>query len=573
MSKRIGISEKVRLPVLSDGSALPLAEPLVDSVILPRDKDKKERLEWLVAKGAVELGGLADTRGSWMSVNRHVVLDSGIGKRSMPSAREQLDVLFSERHITIYVDRDNSDPVRIAVNPPFSSGERHEIFVAAGYKSNKPSVSTKPVIATLGLLTETSKMGCYSFNLPAGPPKLGGTCPAAGLGFMYSTVGDIVKSQNGKRDPAVEIDIERFICNGCYAIKGAYGNPSTVAAMQLRLHVVRELLGNEGKASKRSSNVHFVSADDFEFLKGYGKSKGVNKPHLVIALGAADHGAMVRPAKIGFSDVMIMAISEARSKVRERREKLRHFGYTAADYERSEEALTWLAARKTIRKLLAAIDAASSDGASVKLVNQLDAVLAESHMTIDDALSNKAKHKKVFADWQLPDPDYFRIHDAGDMYSDAYFRSWLKVCRHFSSGSNATRFWAPTRMWAFAGGLTDKSLKEIPENLAMRPSTLHFRDAAPTRDYLDSLGLPRYRSGEGGGLSAASGSAPELPSKSDYKCPAYEHWTKGGGALVLNNKTKKGVGGTCITAKGPNGENGCRACWQYNDTVVFYEEH
>ncbi|MDA0366581.1 MAG: hypothetical protein O2843_12090, partial [Chloroflexi bacterium] len=153
---------------------------------------------------------------------------------------------------------------------------------------------------------------------------------------------------------------------------------------------------------------------------------------------------------------------------------------------------------------------------------------------------------------------------------------WLNVCKGFS---NEIRFWAPTRMWAFAGGLRDQSLKLIPENLALRPSTLHFREKAPTPNYLHTqLGLAAFKRRKGGGLSGPSGSAPEKPTAKDYKCPAYEHWSAGGGAIRLDPRSQKAGGGTCITARGPKGENGCRVCWngkggEYHDRVVFYEEH
>lgn len=100
------------------------------------------------------------------------------------------------------------------------------------------------------LLVETTKMGCYSWNLPAGPLRFGGACPGANMAFDVDRVSQIdpmagVRVRNavrraktyavGKYEAAVpkrNADIaRRFICNGCYAMKNSYGNPSTIVGM------------------------------------------------------------------------------------------------------------------------------------------------------------------------------------------------------------------------------------------------------------------------------------------------------------------------------------------------------
>lgn len=66
----------------------------------------------------------------------------------------------------------------------------------------------------LNVVSRTTKMGCYSFNLPAGPPSSGGTCPAAGLGFMFMNSAELKKQQRALREPR-QISVPDFICNGC----------------------------------------------------------------------------------------------------------------------------------------------------------------------------------------------------------------------------------------------------------------------------------------------------------------------------------------------------------------------
>jgi len=71
-------------------------------------------------------------------------------------------------------------------DPPIVRSEVKEIlrrmgaaWVGGKFKDDRVSVGTVP------LLTDTSKMGAYSFCLSAGPPAFRGTCPASVDGFMF----------------------------------------------------------------------------------------------------------------------------------------------------------------------------------------------------------------------------------------------------------------------------------------------------------------------------------------------------------------------------------------------------
>jgi len=120
------------------------------------------------------------------------------------------------------------------------------------YKKGSESV----LMRRNAILTRTSKMGCYSWNIPAGPPRHGGCCPASAVGFDSVALGlpgtaiDNVKLMNsikrlktvsdsnyidsipGIKDPGEAK--RRFLCNGCYALKNSYGNPSMVIIMEWR---------------------------------------------------------------------------------------------------------------------------------------------------------------------------------------------------------------------------------------------------------------------------------------------------------------------------------------------------
>lgn len=109
--------------------------------------------------------------------------------------------------------------------------------------------NTESFLGSVVLLTNTTKMGAFSWNMPAGPEAHGGTCPGAQLAFYLDAEGEdkatsIAHAIERFRSHAAEQlraevpdardAVRRFICNGCYAMKGAYGNPSVVMIMEWR---------------------------------------------------------------------------------------------------------------------------------------------------------------------------------------------------------------------------------------------------------------------------------------------------------------------------------------------------
>lgn len=98
------------------------------------------------------------------------------------------------------------------------------VGAAAPYVEVSPPLDLQGVSVDIGrvqLFTNTTKMRCASFSLPAGPPKIGGTCPAAAKGAR----GDA-----------------HFVCFGCYATAGNYLLPSVQASQRVRLAWVRRAL-------------------------------------------------------------------------------------------------------------------------------------------------------------------------------------------------------------------------------------------------------------------------------------------------------------------------------------------
>lgn len=69
--------------------------------------------------------------------------------------------------------------------------------------------------------------------------------------------------------------------------------------------------------------------------------------------------------------------------------------------------------------------------------------------------------------------EWFRIHDAGDFFSEQYTRAWLRVC----AALPRVHFWGPTRSWQAPWASALVELNALP-NVAIRPSAIHI-DAAP----------------------------------------------------------------------------------------------
>ncbi len=147
-------------------------------------------------------------------------------------------------------------------------------FWAMLYVSGAESVKTKEApdklkVGSYSLLTDTGKMGTFSWSLPAGPKGApgrlmikdnalvrdpdgsnprevvmdidvgSGTCPGANPGFSLMPADKVT-------DPSPKT----YICGSCYAIKGAYGNASMVTAQEARLMLTEVLLKQESKSGK-----------------------------------------------------------------------------------------------------------------------------------------------------------------------------------------------------------------------------------------------------------------------------------------------------------------------------------
>jgi len=73
------------------------------------------------------------------------------------------------------------------------------------------------------LLSWTSKMGCPSFSLPAGPLEAGGACPGASAGQSIVPVEALrAGAQRVQRVTGETVRLDRAVCQFCYAEGGRY---------------------------------------------------------------------------------------------------------------------------------------------------------------------------------------------------------------------------------------------------------------------------------------------------------------------------------------------------------------
>lgn len=93
---------------------------------------------------------------------------------------------------------------------------------------------------TGSFFTQTSKMSCFSWSIPAGPTKLRGTCPASVAGDLPRTDANAaVAKALGKPTGA-----RGFICGECYAGKNRYLYGSIQKAQAVRLAWAKRALAD-----------------------------------------------------------------------------------------------------------------------------------------------------------------------------------------------------------------------------------------------------------------------------------------------------------------------------------------
>lgn len=376
------------------------------------------------------------------------------------------------------------------------------------------------ILGTVELLANVEKMKCPSFSLPAGTAYFGGSCPGAKAGMtiepeatlrgVSSIRKNIVRLTGFPEDASTDKWYSMAICQYCYAIKGNYGY-----------------------FSKQVAQVALMRWTD----------------------AAVKNGTFV--------STMIRAIEESPHHINDPRDRrhLEPFGY-----------------------------------------------------------------KRVF-----------RLHDAGDFYSAAYVAAWKQIADHFRVGGKGTPtlFWAPSRLWAAGTGGGRDWLSVFAKydpatrrqyqisNMVIRPSAFHSNTRAPlpvrgevagstvhtTEEkseaewamYMPNALTPVVHRRAYGAAPPRKKNAPPPPEMSEEErrragiveratwqlLPGQgqpTQWnpqmgqfpTPVGDAIfhyICPASRKEAKKKTCLDVIGPDGKQGCRACWVYQDAVISYHIH
>lgn len=142
------------------------------------------------------------------------------------------------------------------------------------------------------LFTETRKMGCPSFSLPAGPTYEFGTCPAANQG-----------KAGGMRKKG-----KTYICDGCYSLEGNYIFPNVALAQAGRLAWVLQHLERDDSGLGLAEELAAAITDYAINGTLSGGSEGL-ATRLVTELGVFRNGQLVVPVELpGIRDRRFMPV-------------------------------------------------------------------------------------------------------------------------------------------------------------------------------------------------------------------------------------------------------------------------
>lgn len=147
----------------------------------------------------------------------------------------QTRMIWVRRALTDWV-RDHNVEVRLVTKGKDVGFEISKPFVNTDFQwfLDKSSGQT-----FFGLIGEAAKMGCPTWDLPAGSPVLGGSCPAATAG--QSTVPLQIRK---KAEPRVgePVRLREAICEICYAEGGNYATFTIQLGELLRYWWTRQLI-------------------------------------------------------------------------------------------------------------------------------------------------------------------------------------------------------------------------------------------------------------------------------------------------------------------------------------------
>lgn len=178
------------------------------------------------------------------------------------AARRQVETIMGELSEAMrYLPSEIQTPTQAQLEAYIERAKSRDKGKSKAFESISETSKEKEFsVSRVGLLTQTSKMGCYSFNLPAGPMQHGffGTCPASR--FAFPMLSSKEKTRVGQSEPfsKVELKDHNWLCSGCYGLKGLYGNPSMIFLMECRKQFIEGQLALDKRSGKDDLVKFFV---------------------------------------------------------------------------------------------------------------------------------------------------------------------------------------------------------------------------------------------------------------------------------------------------------------------------
>lgn len=145
-------------------------------------------------------------------------------------------------------------PIELFLNHPPQPAKARKgpnVVLAEPFVYTSPKTGEVTTVRRVTLFTNTSKMACPSFSLPAGPPASRGTCPASKQAVTERLRGTPSVERQFLEAPPHEHRTKRkttiepplYICDNCYAGKGRYvSSPLNAIRQTFRLAWTRAAL-------------------------------------------------------------------------------------------------------------------------------------------------------------------------------------------------------------------------------------------------------------------------------------------------------------------------------------------
>lgn len=467
---------------------------------------------------------------------------------------------------------------------------------------------------TFVLIGEAGKMGCPTWDLPAGSPVLGGACPAATHG--QSTVPVQIRRKNAKAVGA-PVRLRETICQLCVA------GDTLVLVQGKGWRSIESLPAGEdfvvwsGVQWRQTHKIHQGKQKCVDVVTSLGHRLRCTPDHKIATMrgmipacelqlgidcAASQVGAyhievqtglrpplQPDPPLVTFTFDAILPVADAHEvydlvNVGPERQFVAN-GITVSNcYAEGSNYSTFTTQLVELLRYWWTIELLDNGRTEEWIETMVEAIQRAPFPVERGGLIDPRTGAPI-----LP----MRIHSSGDFFSQKYAEAWIAIVNRLP---NIT-FWAPTRIWAAGEGWIKfwRESRDLiqHQNLIVRPSAYHTDDPAPSEN-------GRMISCETGNDTADP--RIEMRNESPWSRGSYPFTAAGTTAIYkFNDKNAQAERGadvigqkgsidprydwqcsayaviddakSCQNATGIDGKEGCRVCWLNPDKRINYTAH